>query len=599
MQLLHMIHVRHVRITRIWPQAYALKVFFAGAALACLTPLTACSQNEDGSRSTRRAIAQSQAIAEDFLRTELALSPEKASRLDMEEELGRLTAFALDNHSQAGFERRRLVRIELLQRLRQRPQLPDGHPLALDLLIAETALTDLIALEQFGYGRHSYASQRPYAIDPYSGVWIEGPYLLAYRQTINTPDDAAAYIARLRSLSEALQDTRRRLIADQAAGIYLPKNLGAETQRRMSRLIERDPSGLDLIATTFEALTLDVPDLGFEQRTQMVSLVRSEVEEVLRPAYLNLVLTLDDTSDAFSDQAGIWALPQGPRLYAAILRAAVGAEITTDRLHQRYTDEVAALNAAIRSSLILATEPDESDPAPVDPGPERLSSRIAWFIDAQQTSTASADLLSDAPATEILKQLAPQSPWQRVSASSQFEAQIDSNLRLADLLNLEPYADWQQASDLTPLRMIMDYSAIVDAWRMYAWKQQSPPEDVLAQVADQRVALIQMTLAAADTGLHLERWTLPEATDFIAVNTGLNEPLSRQLALSVMAKPGHHAATASALQTMEALSLRAKAVLGERYSETDFQRALIAPGPRPLPLIEFDIETWYGERLAN
>ena len=147
--------------------------------------------------------------------------------------------------------------------------------------------------------------------------------------------------------------------------------------------------------------------------------------------------------------------------------------------------------------------------------------------------------------------------------------------------------------------MVMDYAAIFEAWRIYIWKQTPLPEDPVEQLAKERIALIQMTLAAADTGLHLERWTLAETTEFIAIQTGLNEPLSRQLALSVMARPGYHAATASAVQTIEALSTRAKAVLGERYSETDFQRALIAPGPRPLPLIELDIETWYGERLAN
>ncbi|MEE2930480.1 MAG: hypothetical protein VX599_07175, partial [Pseudomonadota bacterium] len=102
-------------------------------ALALSTSLSACAQSEDGSRSTRRAIAQSQAIATDFLTTELAMSPETASRLGLEDQLGERVAYALDNHSQAGFERRRLVRIELLQRLRLRPQLPETHPLRRDL----------------------------------------------------------------------------------------------------------------------------------------------------------------------------------------------------------------------------------------------------------------------------------------------------------------------------------------------------------------------------------------------------------------------------------------------------------------------------------
>ncbi|MEO1188827.1 MAG: hypothetical protein AAFW60_07125, partial [Pseudomonadota bacterium] len=52
--------------------------------IATLGALPACSQTSDESRSTRRAISQSQAVASDFLRTELALSPETASRLGLE-----------------------------------------------------------------------------------------------------------------------------------------------------------------------------------------------------------------------------------------------------------------------------------------------------------------------------------------------------------------------------------------------------------------------------------------------------------------------------------------------------------------------------------
>ena len=54
-----------------------------------------------------------------------------------------------------------------------------------------------------------------------------------------------------------------------------------------------------------------------------------------------------------------------------------------------------------------------------------------------------------------------------------------------------------------------------------------------------------------------------------------------------------------ALHRLEALSERARAVLGAQYSEAEFQRTLILEGPRPLDMIEKDIEAWYGERLAN
>ncbi|MEP1144334.1 MAG: DUF885 family protein [Henriciella sp.] len=596
MQLLHMFHTPNRQISTFSAYSQGLRLTFAALILLLIGPLAACSQGDEGSRTTRRAISQSQAIASDFLQTELALSPETASRLDMERRLGPSAGFALDNHSQAGFERRRLVRIELLQRLRHRPRLPEGHPLAVDLQIAEIALLDLISLEQFGYGRFNYESLRPYAIDPYSGIWIEGVNLLAYRQSITTADQARAFLARLRALSEALEDTKRRLIADRSAGIYLPRDLAEETQRRLALLSEGDPEALNLLATTFEALTRDVLDLELEQRQQMVSLVRTEIEQRLRPAYKDLISTLTETSDEFSDQTGISAQPNGLDLFIGILKSATGTGIPVERLHARHVDDVERHSAALTALLVLPLTDEEE----IDPGPERLSERLAWFENAlQEVALADVDPASTPPPLETVSTLGRKTVWNRIVENSDFKAQSEANSAYLRVMDAPYFLTLQAEEEMLPQRTLIEYPAIVEAWRLYIWTRAQPTIGPLEQIARARIRLIQLSLAAADTGIHLERWTLPEATEFIALSTGLNEPLSRQLALTIMARPGYHSSIVSTFYTVEALSERAKAVLGERYSETDFQRALIQPGPRPLPLIEKDIEEWYGERLAN
>lgn len=580
-------------------QTAAISVF-----AALLMVPAACSQSEDGSRSTRRAITQSQAIAADFLRTELALSPETASRLDMEAYLGPSAIYALDNHSQAGFERRRLVRIELLQRLRQRPGLPEGHALTRDLAIAEAAIVDLISLEQLGYGRFDYAAQRPYALDPYSGVWTEGPNLLAYQQTINSLDQAGAYIARLQSLSAAIEDTRRRLIADRAAGLEMPRALAEETQRRLDLLSSDAPSALDLLTATFAALTLDVSELAPDQREQLVNVVRTEISDRLRPALENLSATVSEMAEDASDQAGIWAQPKGQDLFVGILQASIGEGLNSERLHVRHVDDVAAQTQALRALLVLpggAQAP--ASPEPPEP-PERLQDLFAWYA-AQSTEPVpeTADTIAQVREPGIIERLAPTTVWALVMETPSFQAQADAVGAYQTLWTRQPFLTWRTEGDgeLPDYRTLTEYSAIDAAWRLYVWQNsdQSTSATPLDQAAFASIRLIQSTLAAADTGLHLDRWTLPKATAYIAENSGLSEPLSRQLALRIMARPGYHTAVAAAYYRFETLAERARAVLGERYSETDFQRTLIQPGPRPLPFIETDVEAWYGARLAN
>ena len=602
MQLLQMFH-NLFRISRLLRVLFGVRrVFLIGVCFGLFGTLSACSQNTDESRSTRRAIAQSQAIAADFLRTELALSPETASRLNLERYLGPNANSALDNHSQAGFERRRLVRIELLQRLQSRPKLPDEHPLTRDLLVVERALIDLISLEQLGYGRFDYFDYRPYAIDPFSGIWIEGPALLAYRQSITNADQATAYLARLRALSASVEDTKRRLIADQASGVLLPRALAEETRARLSRLLADEVNGLGRLTETYNALTASVTDLDEAQRERLENLVRLEVDERLRLTYSDLLATLDAGMEETADQAGVWAQPRGQDLYAGILRMSLGEALNTDRLHDSQIDAVTRQFERVSAMIILPIDSETSDNAP----PADLSSRLQQLeVTESQDLLAAASLELTPDRADTLLELAPKSEWQIVVEAPSFAAQVDAITQFQSNFDVAPYSTWRTegAAGQAPYRALTEYPAIESAWKNYVWQRSvdasEASDTVLPVIAGQSISLIQSAFAATDTGIHLNRWSIAEATDFIALNTGLNEGTARQLALSIAARPGYHASVSVAWQRFESLSERAKAVLGERYSEIEFQRTLIEPGPRPLSLIEKDVEAWYGSRLAS
>ena len=578
------------------------RLSFIGLGAAVLLTLNACSQASDESRSEMRAITQSQAIASDFLRTELALSPETASRLDLERFLSPNANFALDNHSQAGFERRRLVRIELLQRVLNRPRLAADHPLTRDLDVAQRALYDLIALEQLGYGRFSYADYRPYAIDPYSGIWIEGPTLLAFRQSITNANQAAAYLARLRALSAAVGDTKRRLIADQASGILLPRALAEETRDRLALLLDDDVNGLNRLAETYNALTASVFDLSEDQRTHLSDLVRLEINEKLRPAYQDLLVTLDAAIDATADQAGVWAQPKGQDVFAGILTASLGGPLSTTRLHENHLETVA--KRVDQASAIMTLSEDFAPTAA--PKPDVLALQYEWYDAATRSATTAAAVLeSEASVTDTLVMLAPKTDWQRIAAAPTLPEQTGAIQQFIASWDSPPYLTWRSegAGARAPYRTLTEYSAIQAAWQHYVWDRRTSETEAadtpMMPVARQSISLIQSVLAAADTGIHLNRWSIAEAANFITLYSGLSQDVAEQLALDIAARPGYHTAVAAAWQRIDSLSERSEAVLGEHYSETDFQRTLIEPGPRPLAFIEQDIEAWYGARLAN
>jgi hypothetical protein len=357
---------------------------------------------------------------------------------------------------------------------------------------------------------------------------------------------------------------------------------------------------LNRLAETYDALIASVPDLDEEQRTHLSELVRLEIRERLRPAYQDLMATIDAAMDATADQAGIWAQPRGQDLFSGILTASLGDELSTDRLHETHLETVAE---RIGQLSAMMTFPEDRLPAPA-PKPETLALQLDWYQASLDPVDAMAPTASPADADTLLE-LAPRSNWQRIAAEPGFNGQTEAIRRFLATLETAPYLAWQTEGPGTrpPHRTLTGYPAIQAAWRHYVWSRQSldgqASPATTGSIADQRISLIQSVFAAADTGIHLNRWSVDEAADYISVSTGLDPNLAVQMALRIAARPGYHSAVAAAWQRIDSLSERSKAVLGEHYSETDFQRTLIEPGPRPLAFIEQDVEAWYGARLAD
>ena len=202
--------------------------FSALAALAACTPPV----NEDG--IARGTVRQINSVFLDTAVTELALSPETATRLGMEEpRLGFTFNQRLDDRSQARFERTRLLRLELLSRLNALPAIPGDSGLARHVDIIRQEYQGLTQLEAYGFGRYGPGYARPYAVDQLSGAWTDVPELLISGQPLASHDDAEDYLDRLAALPGAIADEKRRLISDADNGIIPPRFVLALLEARL------------------------------------------------------------------------------------------------------------------------------------------------------------------------------------------------------------------------------------------------------------------------------------------------------------------------------------------------------------------------------
>lgn len=600
-----------------FPDAISRPQFLVFGLLSLTLFLAACGPAADGTRLNRRTLAEATNVLDDVAKTELAMSPELASRLGLEQNQDGTSSGWLDDHSQAGFERRRLIRIDLLARVRTHPALPEDHQVAKDLVVAEDALARLVALQPVSHGHLSLSRVRPYAIGPRSGVWIEGPELLANDHRIDTFDDANAYFERLQTLPGAVDDLRRRLIADAEAGLIAPASLIDETRTEIRAFLNPESHHLNHLLQTLENLSRGLPDTTPEQIDDLLTDSRYIIDVELSQAYEHLLITLDDLHARAPSQAGLWAQPAGAETYSALLKWYSSDDQALDDLHLANIDDVLQRTADLQLQL---------DGVGIESGP--LVQRLAAFTarhDAELASVAANDdnTVDDTPPPVMLGTVirplspAPFGGFARVPARidgqrpallrrdeaeiSRWPTHMHGALRLQTDVSLrQPYAALM-AQPRSLARTLAQYPSLQDGWHLYATEVSADahlpaPDDA---VGLKQLLLLNVAMAAVDTGIHHKRWSLQQAAAYLTETTGLSEPLMRRAALHVVANPGEASARMIAYRRLISLKARASGVLGQRYNELEFQSVLLTDGPRPFSIIESDVDRWYEAILAE
>ncbi|GAB5457218.1 MAG: DUF885 family protein [Henriciella sp.] len=600
--------------------AYRLKTPVMTALIAAFVCLSGCSPNAESNRLNSRDLARSTTILDEVTATELLMSPETASYIGAEALGTKETSARLDDHSQAGFERKRLVRLDLLSLVQMRPILPPDHPLARDLQIIDDSLSRTIALQVIGHGRLSLSDTHPYAIDPYSGPWIDIPGLMVNDQLVRSQSDAEAYLDRLWALSGAIDDTRRRLIADAQAGVTPPAALLHKTSQAVSAFADPETGKLNIIDTTFRNLVQGVAEIDPEIADQMSRDATSVINFEVRPAYNALSETLLDLAANASIHGGIWAQPDGHQAYKRLLEWQMDHDGPLDQLHSANEESTALYQEQFNRTLAEAGFAEGA-----------ISNRLLQLqnqIDTNLTEAPSAPLLNDEPLPELTLQnrsavisinraltspplfgyryLPARLDEQRPALISEYPEQISkwpaymhAALGLqADVGLRQPFAN-MGAQRRPAARALATYPAFQAGWRILAIE--SFAEDYIQNSEDQiglaHLLLANAALATADTGLHHKRWTIDETATYLRDTTALPENLIEEAVLRIAAKPGEHASRMISYRRLLSLRNRAKAVLNATYDEVTFHSILITDGPRPFSLIEQDVDRWYQSKL--
>lgn len=614
--------------------------FLVGMILLALI-LVACDQTATPERDyTKRQILDIEASLDAFGRQELARSPETASRLGILANAGNPNYLnQLDDRSQAAFERTRLARLEVLEKIGQIDAAALPNPVKTSLTVAQAALTSAVEMATFGHGQISLGFSRPYTADQLSGAYIDLPDLLINRQNIRNRTEALAYIERLAGISNAIDDDRRRLMADADVGV-IPPDFILQRMATLSRQLRQIPeNGKHPIFQAFENLSIGAGNISPEDRARMLLVTEDLIKDDLVPAYQRFEETLDNLINRASEAPGIWTIKNGDDYYKAALRFYIGQNVPPATLHEDGLQTVAIIAAELDIALQEAgfsqgTITERLIALNQVPGQvftndaEGRAALLAALNDRlRETQPLLAKLIENPPQTNVaiaevpafLSANAPGGYYAAAPANQSAPGTFYINLRNTDewpayslptLLyhetvpghHLESAISGQRAN-LSNIRQLIWLPVYGEGWALYAEDLANElgvyKDDPLGQVGYLQSLLFRAARMVTDTGIHYQRWSRDRAVTYLVETTGQPRSAMETEVDRYAVWPGQAVSYMVGRQFIWKMRQRSQDALGDRFSRKSFHDVILTNGPRTLELVEADIEAWIKTEAAK
>ena len=122
-------------------------------------------------------------------------------------------------------------------------------------------------------------------------------------------------------------------------------------------------------------------------------------------------------------------------------------------------------------------------------------------------------------------------------------------------------------------------------------------DDPLGRIGYLQSMLFRAARVVTDTGIHRMKWSRQQAVDYLTRVTGQPEAAMAAEVDRYAVWPGQAAAYWVGRQRILDLRERAERVLGPTFDRATFHEVVLTGGPRPLDILESDIEQWYGAQV--
>ena len=595
------------------------------ASAATVPLLHGCRETSltTGTASTANVEADAGALLDAIGENYLRFAPESATSLGVDTGARAALRSQLTDRSAEGQQRIANQVRQDLERAKtfDSSRLPHATRTSIDVVRSAYA----IAVEGFAlpYGDITVGSWRntPYVVIQNVGAYLDIPRFLDSDHPIETSADAEAYLARLQSYARQLDGELGRMQAARGKRLVPPAFLidKALSQLRLSARSTREGGS---VVESIARRTKAIPGTWAE-RARLIA------AQEIAPALDRQIGELETQRSVATDEAGMWARPNGEEFYRWALKASTTTNMTPDEVHATGQRELEQLHAEMDTILkgigftqgtvgqrMQALAKDRRYQfSEGDKGRQEIlafiQDRLTW-IRAQLPRAFNTQVNPNMEVKRLPPEEEPGAPTAYGGAGS-IDGKIPGrywiNLKSTDLHNKYSLADLtfhesipghilqgEFTRKMPLIRQLLAFNAYSEGWALYAQQL----ADELGAYANEPVGRLGYLQAIAfracrlvvDTGIHAKRWTREQGVRFFVDVNGSNALEVASEVDRYCSWPGQACGYKVGHTEINRQRDKAKAALGQKYDLKAFNDSVVLGGNVPLDVLAKNVDEY-------
>ncbi|MDH3337737.1 MAG: DUF885 domain-containing protein [Gammaproteobacteria bacterium] len=476
-----------------------------------------------------------------------------------------------------------------------------------------------------------------YPVNQLFGLQNAIPRFLDTFHRVNTREDAEHYISRLSKIGLKMDQNMEGLLIREERGIIPPTFVIDKSVDIMQEFVAQ-PAEENVLYVSFKEKLDGAEEIGDPDRQALLESAKTEIENVVYPAYRGYVDYFTALRAKSNNDAGVWKLPDGKAFYNYALHRNTTTDMTADEIHAIGLAEVERIQAEMLDIFAaegydpalgvkalfdqLATEQRFYYPD-TDEGRAQILEDYATIIDEIEAGIAAA--FNIRPKADIVVKRVPEFSQETAPGAYYNGPSRDGSrpgtfyANLFDIKATPKYgmrtlayhegvpghhfqiAIQSELEGIPEFRKESRFTSYTEGWGLYAerlaWEMgfQADPYDNLGRLQGELFRAVRLVV---DTGIHAKRWTREEAIDYMLANTGTTESDVVAEIERYIVNPGQ--ATAYKVGMMELLRLREETqqALGDKFDIRDFHDVVLKSGALPLTALRELVMKYIEETQA-